>query len=194
MAGSPRAQLLWMALLSEAVFLGGAVVLGHWWEIQWWRELPSALGLVCGGLLGGVLALVPFAVVHSRSAWLGELRLNFKNVLVLFRSISRPRDFLLIGALAGIGEEALLRGAVQGGLKSQLGIGPALLGSTLLFGLLHPLSRSYVVYTCVLGLVLGGLREWTGEVYSAMLAHAVFDAVALALGAGFLKRLESSAP
>jgi hypothetical protein len=53
------------------------------------------------------------------------------------------------------------------------------LAASILFGLAHPISRTYVVLATGMGLVLGALYLATGNLLSAIVAHAVYDAVIL---------------
>jgi len=97
---------------------------------------------------------------------------------------------------AGFGEEILFRGYIQGRLNEDLGrpwrlrgvsFGPGLLISAALFGVLHlfnpfnPFTGSYdlavwwAITSSVSGLLFGFVREKTGTVLSASLAHGLID-------------------
>ncbi|MGQ3329211.1 lysostaphin resistance A-like protein [Halorubrum sp. FL23] len=82
-------------------------------------------------------------------------------------------------------EEALFRGAVQGGLRRAFDATPSILLASLMFGLVHLPSVSgttgqrwaYVAVVVVLGVVLGVLYEHTENVLVPGLAHGVYNAV-----------------
>jgi membrane protease YdiL (CAAX protease family) len=84
--------------------------------------------------------------------------------------VSNPIGALILGLSAGIGEELLLRGAVQ----PRFGI----LLTSLLFALLHvQYGLAYVLIGLFLtGVVLGLERRYFGTT-TAIMTHALFDAV-----------------
>jgi len=51
--------------------------------------------------------------------------------------------------------------------------------SSLLFGLCHWISTAYVVMATAMGLLLGGLFLATGNLAAPMVAHALYDFLAL---------------
>lgn len=85
----------------------------------------------------------------------------------------------LIAGLAGVCEETLFRGALQGGLSPKLGIGGAVAVASLLFGLCHAVNRPYAVAATLLGAWLGALYVLTGNLLAPVLTHAFYDFVAL---------------
>ena len=64
-------------------------------------------------------------------------------------------EIAALAALSGISEEIFFRGAVQG----EIGI----VGASLLFGLLHPLNLSYVIWASTVGFAFGLLFQATGS-------------------------------
>ncbi len=80
-------------------------------------------------------------------------------------------NILLVALSAGVGEEVLFRGVLQFHL--------GLWWTALLFGLAHPLSRAYVAYATVAGLVLGTLAQSTGGLLASIVCHTVVDAILL---------------
>ncbi|MEC7377933.1 MAG: CPBP family intramembrane glutamic endopeptidase, partial [Pseudomonadota bacterium] len=57
-----------------------------------------------------------------------------------FASSYSPAVLVLLSVLAGVGEELLFRGAVQGWLVAHTGPVTALLAASVLFGLVHYVS------------------------------------------------------
>jgi membrane protease YdiL (CAAX protease family) len=111
-----------------------------------------------------------------------------------FRLIASTAVFQFFGA--GFGEEILFRGYMQSRLNEDFGrpwsfrgvsFGPGLLVSSALFGVLHlfnafnpflgiySLSPLWAVTSFFAGLVFGFVREKTGTVLSASLAHGLVD-------------------
>ncbi len=91
--------------------------------------------------------------------------------------------------IVGLGEELLFRGYVQSsfnmffGKPYQIGnvkIGPGLFLAAMLFGLMHalvvvPPLWPWALFTFVMGLTLGYIREKDGSIQSAILLHAMMD-------------------
>jgi uncharacterized protein len=99
-------------------------------------------------------------------------------------------DLAVLSVAAGVGEEMLFRGLIQGLAARFFGGAAGLVLASLLFGLLHPVSLIYIVVAAVLGVYLGAVWLLTGNLLVVMIAHAVYDFVAMAV----LLRLRPSAP
>jgi membrane protease YdiL (CAAX protease family) len=84
-------------------------------------------------------------------------------------------DMALIALSAGVGEEMLFRGVLQSSLGAWLGQGWGLAISSILFGLLHPISFPYIFVTCAVGLYLGGAFLLTSNLLTVMVTHAFYD-------------------
>lgn len=93
-----------------------------------------------------------------------------------------------LALMAGVAEEALFRGVVQGGLTGLTGWLPALLIASVLFGVVHWLSGLYALLAGVVGLYLGGLYLLTGNLLVPIVVHVLYDVVAL----GYLRGAEST--
>ncbi|MEB8328521.1 CPBP family intramembrane metalloprotease [Flavobacteriaceae bacterium KMM 6897] len=91
--------------------------------------------------------------------------------------------------IVGLGEELLFRGYVQSSLNRYFGksfrigdvkYGWGLILSAVLFGLMHalvvvPPLWPWALFTFILGLTLGFIREKDGSILSAVMLHALFD-------------------
>lgn len=86
---------------------------------------------------------------------------------------------IALSVLAGVGEELLFRGAIQGWLAQHLHDAVAIGAASVLFGLVHYLSFTYFVVATALGLVLGAAYTLTDSLLLVMVWHAVYDMVAL---------------
>ncbi len=86
------------------------------------------------------------------------------------------REALILALLSGTAEELLFRGALWPTLS--------LVGTTLLFGLVHVAPRRalwvYPLFAAVCGLLLGLLRDGTDSIVPPMVAHVVVNALNLA--------------
>lgn len=99
--------------------------------------------------------------------------------LYRFASSYSYRVLILLSLLAGAGEELLFRAAVQGGLLEHTGPVTAVLGASVLFGLVHYVSFTYFLVATGLGLILGVAYAVSESVVLVMTWHAVYDMVAL---------------
>ena len=75
----------------------------------------------------------------------------------------------------------LFRGVFQGLLARWLGPGPGWGAASLLFGLLHPITPGYIVLAALLGAYLGSIWMFTGNLLTVMVAHALYDFLAMVL-------------
>jgi uncharacterized protein len=99
--------------------------------------------------------------------------------------VGRTRaDLALLSLAAGIGEEMLFRGVIQAALTRWMGRWVGLVGGSLLFGLMHPISPTYIAIATAVGAYLGALWLIDGNLLSVIIAHAVYDFLALIVLAG----------
>jgi uncharacterized protein len=140
-----------------------------------WSASDAALGAAAA-----VPMLALFLLIERYPAGpLGRIRRFLDEVVrPLFRK-SSPLELAVISLLAGLGEEMLFRGVIQAALQGWLGPLPALLLASALFGLLHPITATYVVLAAVLGLYLGGVWMLTGNLLVVIVTHALYDFVLL---------------
>ena len=138
------------------------------------------------GTLLAIPATVPplaFMWLVSRSTWPPFRRLVFEvdeHLLPLFAGCSAGQ-LALIAAAAGIGEEALFRGALLTAAVGALGIPAALAITSIAFGLVHFVTPTYAVLAGLVGAYLGWLAVATGGVWAPAVAHGLYDFVALAV-------------
>ena len=108
-----------------------------------------------------------------------EARFVRELVVPLFRDCSLV-ELAVISLVAGIGEEMLFRGLIQGAAGRWIE-SPAvgLVLASVVFGLAHPLTRAYIVLAGVIGAYLGGLWLATDNLLAPIVAHALYDFLAL---------------
>jgi membrane protease YdiL (CAAX protease family) len=133
------------------------------------------------GLLGGLFtassgfALLWLARSYGESSkWLGTLKsIVLDEVAPLFAQFTVP-DIIMVAAASGFCEEVFFRGVIQ----EQSGI----VAASAFFGIFHcPSFRHfpYGVWAFCAGLFLGFLKDWTGSVWTPIIAHAVSNFVVL---------------
>ena len=140
---------------------------------------------VAGVVAGGVAALPMLALL----AWC--LRTSYRpmrRLVALVEERLGPHlanasagGIVLLAGLAGLGEELLFRGVIQVGLAERFPGWFALGVASLLFGLGHWLSASYAALAGLIGLYLGVVFLVAGNLLAPIVAHAVYDVVALAV-------------
>lgn len=159
---------------------------------------PLAMGL--GWLLGhsplegfawrprdailGVLAALPmYGAFWLGQRWpigpLARIRRFFDEELAPLLAGRPVSDLALICLAAGVGEEMLFRGVLQGVLAREVGMWGGLAAASLLFGLLHPITGAYILIAGLLGAYLGAIWIAVGNLLTVIVAHAVYDFLAL---------------
>jgi membrane protease YdiL (CAAX protease family) len=98
-------------------------------------------------------------------------------------------ELALIALVAGVGEEMLFRGVIQASLADRLGTYWGVALASILFGVLHPISVTYVIITALLGSYLGTIWVLNDNLLTVMVTHAVYDFAVL----GYLIRLRAGA-
>ena len=206
-----RRSFLGMGLGIEAAVL--LIGLGLGWLVgidprSHCRWTPEAI--VWGVVATGPLLLI-FGVAYA-VAWPPFRRIREMLVRLLGPPLAACRwhDLLILAALAGLCEEVLFRGVIQPWMAGvdaaavgSSGFLVALVGSNLLFALLHPVTPAYATLVgllgCYLGLVglvdvlpAGGEASGQGNLAVPILAHGLYDFIAfLVIAAESRKRAEA---
>ncbi len=180
-----RIQFLNMGAVVEggvillALFL--AWVLGvDWNSFILWNWAGAAWSM--GGLLP---MLILFFVLHRFP--IGSM-LKVKRFLidVLGPSLSSCRwyELLLLALLAGFSEELLFRGVLQPWLEriggETAGYSVGIIGTNILFGLVHAVTTTYAIMAALLGSYLSYLFDASGErnLTIPIILHALYDFIA----------------
>lgn len=90
-----------------------------------------------------------------------------------------PAEMVLLALVAGFAEELLFRGVVQTGLAGALPEWAAVLVAGAAFGLAHFITPAYALLAGVAGMYLGALFWLEGSLTAPIVAHVVYDVVAL---------------
>jgi uncharacterized protein len=175
----PRKPLA-MIIAFEAGLGVVAVVLALIFGLSPWLDFQFDAAAWTLGLLATVPMLIGLVLFRSGAwRWTKELHEFVRKVVVpLFRS-APWWGIMLVALAAGIGEELLFRGVVQAGLEKLLGPLAGLLLASLLFGLAHAMTRAYFIVTAIVGIYLGLLYQWTGNLLVPVIVHFLYDWVAL---------------
>ena len=172
----------WVFVLLEACLIPVALVLGL--IVRQPAFADFAFDRVAA--LRGVAAALPLIALMALAMRfpVGPLA-NIKDFLVheLVPTLERCRwpDLALVCVTAGFGEEMLFRGVIQGALSRLLGPAAGIAAASVLFGLFHPISLTYVIVAGALGAYLGIIWLTSGNLLTPIVAHAVYDFVTLLL-------------
>jgi len=193
------AALFELALAALALFLGWA--LGPSARATVPKFSPEDIWPILSSILLGCLAAGPILLVVEiirRIPWepIRELeRLTDEGMIKTLLKL-RPAELIMVSICAGIGEELLFRGWLMywladvislmgfaGTADSAVVLGTALIISSLVFGLFHPITKLYIVLAALMGAYFGGLVLYTGNLLVPIAAHASYDAVQLIMTA-----------
>jgi membrane protease YdiL (CAAX protease family) len=197
-------------LSASALFLPFAMVLGLcqaavlswplWCGVPWrayWQtlglsRLPRRAGLKSLGLgLMALLASLPLVYLAFALVFLVAQGLGFdpaQGAHPLFPLLSEHPQwwtylpaFLLAVVLAPVVEETLFRGVLYSALEQNFSRQAAILGSSLVFALLHPQGPVGLLPLAIIGAMLAVVRAITGSLWPCVFMHACLNAGVLAL-------------
>lgn len=174
-----RESVLRLAIGFEGGLIVLALALGWLIGSPPYAELFPRWRSVGLGLAATALPLVVFWwFAESRWRPLRRLMLEVERIVEVFSNCSYF-EIALISALAGLGEEGFFRGVVQAGLSAWVHPWAAIIGASALFGLGHFITPAYAVAAGLFGVYLGALFFASGDLLPPIIAHALYDFIAL---------------
>ena len=146
------------------------------------------------GVVYGCLAAIPLLIVielvqRIPCEAVRELeRFSEDGMIKTLLSLSFA-ELIVISICAGVGEELLFRGWLlpwiaggSGGITDETTVMEIILAigaSSLIFGLVHPITKLYILLAAVMGVFFGLLLLWTENLIVPIAAHAAYDAAQL---------------
>jgi membrane protease YdiL (CAAX protease family) len=180
-AGNGLRWFVLFGILFEAG-LGGAA-----WLVGWLLGQPPLEDFhwdARDALLGATAAFPMLIGFFACVRWpVGSLKRIKQFSEEVIRPLFAPCTLFELGVIslsAGVGEEMLFRGLLQGGLSRWGGLGLGFAVANVLFGLAHLITPTYAVLATAMGVYLGGWWLATGNLLVPIVAHALYDFVALA--------------
>lgn len=85
----------------------------------------------------------------------------------------------LLSVVAGVGEEVLFRAVLQGGLSIHTDPVVGVLAASFLFAACHALTKGYFAASFCIGIYIGVVWQAAGNLLVPIVAHAVYDFLAL---------------
>ena len=139
-------------------------------------------------IAGAALALIPVRILIGAASQLliegGAQSLQERSQLLMAGGLTWP-SFLVSLAGAGLvvpfSEELFFRGALHTTIRSRWPLWPAVLASSLLFGLAHFDSPGVAVSSFILGVASALVYEFTRSVWASFALHAVNNSAAVLL-------------
>ncbi len=177
-----QGSMMVITLLFEAGLAPLALVLGNLFG----QDPFSKFAWEPRALSDGALAALPMVLLLLAGLrWpygpLARIKEIFDETIAPLLHGRPTSDLVLLALAAGIGEELLFRGVIQGALEHQCGVPLSLFLTAVFFGALHPISLTYIVIAGLLGAYLGAVWIGTGNLLTVMVAHALYDFIALLL-------------
>ncbi|QDV36824.1 CPBP family intramembrane glutamic endopeptidase [Tautonia plasticadhaerens] len=180
MSGRPRDGFLAAALAFELGLAGVAWLVGRPLGIDPLRDFdPTGRGLATGILATAPLVLLLVLCDRDSFRPMRRIREILGEVILPFLRGRPAFQLAALAAAAGIGEETLFRGLIQAGTADRLGPASGLILASVTFGLVHALTPAYALIAGLIGAYLGALYLLTGDLTVPVVAHGLYDLVAL---------------
>jgi uncharacterized protein len=184
-AGVPNARLNFYRSIILEEWIAVTVLLGYWERMQ--RPLQALLLLPASAMrfaIGMAVALVLIALltlqnkaIRARPEVIPRLRkkLAYGEPILPHTCAERWR-FHAVSITAGVCEEVLFRGFLLWYFAVWVGVWPAAILSSIVFGIGHVyLGVRQIPNTVIIGLVMATLAILSGSLWPAMLLHAAID-------------------
>jgi len=170
-----RRGLLKTAALVYLVLTAVAVALAWLTRV----DLESLLRFEWTGLLIGLAAVLPMSIVFFIAP---DLKDRVVDLLGPALAQCRWYDLVLLAAMAGISEELVFRGALEGWLRNY-DVLFAVVVANLLFGAMHPITVTYFLMAAGFGVYFSVLATLGAErnLTAPIVAHAVYDFIGFLL-------------
>ena len=165
----------------EASLIFVAVILGWIADIDPFQNIYFSETAVAYGLIGTIPLFLMFLALEKIQ---GESVVKIRDLLLntLGPGLHRYHwtDLFILAAIAGISEELLFRGVIQPWIEASWGITAGLIGSNIVFGLVHAVTPLYAVLAALVGIYLGLSLDYGGErnLLIPVIIHGFYDFLA----------------
>lgn len=184
--GAPGRNVLYQystavgGVVQYAVILGIVLLIARGLD---WREVfalrrPRSLSAAAGWIVVALVAVWTISAVLGRVLDAGKDQGLVPDHWEPRHAVAFAANFAVVVLVAPFVEELTFRGFGVSGLTGVLGPAGAIAGVGVAFGVWHGLLIAFPVLA-ILGAILAALRLHTASVYPAMVAHAIFNGVAL---------------
>jgi uncharacterized protein len=158
-----------------------AVFLGWVAGINPFENLYFSESAIAYGVIGTAPLFLMFIALEKMQ---GESVVNIRKLLLntLGPGLHRYHwtDLFMLAAIAGVSEELLFRGVIQPWIESSWGITAGLIGSNIVFGLVHAVTPLYAVLAALVGVYLGLSLDYGGDrnLLTPIIIHGLYDFLA----------------
>ena len=173
-------SFFWRAILLEGSLLGIA------WLLAWclgvplfadfqWEAKSAWIGLV------SVFPMLAFLgwILRSEHPLFAEIRDCCDSLVRQCFGKESWFSIALLSAIAGVGEEVLFRAVLQGGLSVHTAPAVGVLAASFLFASCHALTKGYFAAAFCIGIYLSVVWQTAGNLLAPIIAHGVYDFLAL---------------
>jgi len=181
----------------EASLVIVAVFLGWVADIDPLENIYFSETAIANGVIGTVPLFLMFLALEKMQ---GESVVNIRKLLLntLGPGLHRYHwtDLFILAAIAGVSEELLFRGVIQPWIENSWGITAGLIGSNIVFGLVHAVTPLYAALAALVGIYLGLSLDYGGDrnLLIPIIIHGFYDFLAfVALMRVYRASLPSSA-
>jgi uncharacterized protein len=173
-----------MAVMVEGGLALVAVVLAWLLRIPLGDQIAPWGSPLAWAMARGLIVTLPMLVMfwclmHWNHPALRQLREQVQWLVGEMFPDATMSQFALVAVLAGVGEELLFRGVIQSLLVNWTNPIAGLAIGSLAFGAAHALSKLYFLLATLIGLCFGWLVLHYNDLVAPMVAHSVYDFVAL---------------
>ena len=175
-----RKKLLIVSVAVEGGLFVMGLILANYAQLNIWNTFSISLTATVYSLLF-CLPMFAFLLMSIRLTWgpFARLRRELEGKVRPLFVNSKMIDLALIALFAGLGEELIFRGWLQGVLIAKTNVWMGILLSSLIFGLAHYISTDYAIYAFITGIYLGLIYQVLNNLFIVMMIHAVYDFAAL---------------
>jgi membrane protease YdiL (CAAX protease family) len=165
----------------EASLVLVAVLLGWLAGINPFKDIYFSETAIAYGVLGTIPLFMMFlALEHLQKPSVVSIKKMLLNTLGSGLYRYHWSDLLMLAAIAGVSEELLFRGVIQPWLESLLGMTAGLIGSNIVFGMVHAVTPLYAVLATLVGIYLGLSLDYGGDrnLLTPIIIHGLYDFLA----------------
>ncbi|GAB4274820.1 MAG: type II CAAX endopeptidase family protein [Methylomicrobium sp.] len=172
-----------------------AALLGWMADINPFADLYFSEPALFYGVIGTIpLFLMFYAVEQLEHPSIRKIRNLLLDTLGPGLKTCRSSDLFLLAAIAGFSEELLFRGLLQPWIEASWGTAIGLIGSNIIFGLVHAVTPLYAFLATLIGIYLGLAMDYGGDrnLMTPMIIHGLYDFLAFLMIMRSYRRANSS--
>lgn len=162
----------------ESSLIAVAIFLGWMAGINPFAFLVFSERAIVFGLVGTLPLFLAFLAIRSLPlAAIQKITTLLLASIVPYLYQRHWTDLLVLAVIAGVAEELLFRGVIQPWMENSWGAGIGLIGSSILFGLLHAITPLYALLATSVSIYLGCSLDYGGErnLLTPIVIHSAYD-------------------